>query len=201
MGAFRARFHKFSASRQDGENQALQARVWSFYRGLLLTSRFATAHKPVILTGSREDDEIGVRQTQDLETPAECVFRGYPEVSQAELRQAADLAVQLGEIPTVEELIDRIMADAPHPGAADGIAWCRKQSNFEGRVNSSRFLDARRRAPLKQDQYSSIVISEADAYGRKGRWAYSLHIGNLAQPLSEPRWRLAKSAQIGSRTD
>jgi hypothetical protein len=82
----------------DGESQALQARVWSFYRGLLLTSRFATAHKPVIVTGSREDDEIGVHQTQDLETPAECVFRGYPEVSQTELRQAADLAVQLGKI-------------------------------------------------------------------------------------------------------
>jgi hypothetical protein len=85
----------------DGENQTLQARVWSFYRGLLLTSRFSTVHKPVILTGSRKDDEIGVRETQDLETPAECVFRGYPEVSQAELRQAADLAVQLGKISAI----------------------------------------------------------------------------------------------------
>jgi hypothetical protein len=75
--------------------------VWSFYRGLLLTSRFSTVHKPVILTGSRKDDEIGVRETQDLETPAECVFRGYPEVSQAELRQAADLAVQLGKISAI----------------------------------------------------------------------------------------------------
>jgi hypothetical protein len=82
----------------DGENRALVSRVWSFYRGLLLTSRFATAHKPVILTGSREDNEIGVRQTQDLETAAECVFRGYPEVSRAELRQAADLALQFGKL-------------------------------------------------------------------------------------------------------
>jgi hypothetical protein len=82
----------------DGENQALMSRVWSFYRGLLLTSRFATAHKPVILTGSREDNEIGVRQTQDLEMAAECVFRGYPEVSQAELRQAADLSIQFGKL-------------------------------------------------------------------------------------------------------
>lgn len=82
----------------DGENQALQAKVWGFYRALLLTSRFATAHKPVILTGSREDSEIDVRQTQDLETPASCVFRGYPDVSQAELRQAAALAAQLGKI-------------------------------------------------------------------------------------------------------
>lgn len=82
----------------DDENQELQARVWGFYRGLLLTSRFATAHKPVILTGSREDNEVGVRQAQDLETPAECVFRFYPEVSQADLRQAAEVAMQLGKI-------------------------------------------------------------------------------------------------------
>jgi hypothetical protein len=86
------------ASVLDGENQILQARVWAFYRGLLLTSRFATAHKPVILTGAREDNEIGVRQTQDLEEPANCVFRGYPEVLQRELRQAADLAAQLGKL-------------------------------------------------------------------------------------------------------
>jgi hypothetical protein len=85
----------------DGENQTLQARVWAFYRGLLLTSRFAPAHKPVVLTGSREDDEIGVRQTQDLETPAQCVFRGYPEVTQAELRQAAGLAAQLGKLGAI----------------------------------------------------------------------------------------------------
>ncbi|AZO44952.1 hypothetical protein EJ076_29545 [Mesorhizobium sp. M7D.F.Ca.US.005.01.1.1] len=82
----------------DAENQALQAKVWSFYRGLLLTSRFATAHKPVILTGSREENEIGVRQTQDLDAPVSCVFRGYPEVSQEELRQAAGLVVQLAKI-------------------------------------------------------------------------------------------------------
>src|SRR5882757_985789 len=43
----------------DGENQTLQARVWNFYRGLLLTSTFATSHKPVILTSSRVGNEIG----------------------------------------------------------------------------------------------------------------------------------------------
>jgi hypothetical protein len=65
----------------DSENQELLAKVWAFYRGLLLVSRFAAAHKPVILTGARETDEIGVRQTQDLEAPADCIFRGYPDVS------------------------------------------------------------------------------------------------------------------------
>jgi hypothetical protein len=82
----------------DGENQTLQGRVWNFYRGLLLTSTFATAHRPVILTGAREEKEIGVRQTQDLESPAPCIFRPYPEVSQAELRQAARIAGQLGKL-------------------------------------------------------------------------------------------------------
>jgi hypothetical protein len=82
----------------DGENQSLQARVWAFYRGLLLTSRFAPAHKPVVLTGSREDNEIGARQIQDLEAPVSCVFRGYPEVTQEELRQAARLALEIGKL-------------------------------------------------------------------------------------------------------
>jgi hypothetical protein len=85
----------------DGENQTLQARVWSFYRGLLLTSRFAPAHKPVVLTGSREDNEIGARQIQDLEAPVSCVFRGYPEVTREELRQAARLAVQIGKLGAI----------------------------------------------------------------------------------------------------
>jgi hypothetical protein len=89
------------ASVLDGENQTLQARVWGFYRGLLLASRFAPAHKPVVLTGSREDSEIGVRQTQDLEAPVPCVFRGYPEVAQADLRQAADLAARLGKLGAI----------------------------------------------------------------------------------------------------
>src|SRR6266540_6558633 len=82
----------------DGENQALQRRVWNFYVGLILTSTFAAAHKPVILMGSREDNEIGVRQTQDLESPAPSIFRPYPEVSQSELRQAAVLATQLSKV-------------------------------------------------------------------------------------------------------
>jgi hypothetical protein len=82
----------------DGENQTLQGKVWNFYRGLLLTSTFATAHKPVILTGAREGSEIGVRQMQDLESPVSPIFRPYPEVSQAELRKAAGLAVQLEKV-------------------------------------------------------------------------------------------------------
>jgi hypothetical protein len=85
----------------DDENQELQAKVWAFYRGLLLVSRFAAAHKPVILTGARETDEIGVRQTQDLEAPADCIFRGYPEVSQGQLRDAAVLAARLGKLGAI----------------------------------------------------------------------------------------------------
>ncbi len=50
----------------DAENQKLQRRVWEFYVGLLLASTFAPAHRPVVLTGSKRDGEIGVRQQQDL---------------------------------------------------------------------------------------------------------------------------------------
>src|ERR1700730_12778228 len=49
------------------ENILLTARVWALYRGLLLSSTFATAHKPVILTGSCRNGEIGLRQQQDID--------------------------------------------------------------------------------------------------------------------------------------
>jgi hypothetical protein len=79
----------------DGENQTLQRRVHNFYIGLLLASTFATAHKPVILTGSREDEEIGVRQTQDLDSPVPNDFRSYPEVTFADFEEARRIAGQL----------------------------------------------------------------------------------------------------------
>jgi hypothetical protein len=88
----------------DGENQTLQAKVWAFYRGLLLASRFSTAHKPVVLTGAREESEIGVRQIQDLEAPASCIFRGYPEVPQSALRQAAALATKLQKLGSIAQV-------------------------------------------------------------------------------------------------
>jgi hypothetical protein len=79
----------------DGENQMLQLRVRRFYVGLLLASTFATAHKPVILTGSREDEEIDVRQTQDLDSPVPNDVRPYPEVALAEFEEAGRIAAQL----------------------------------------------------------------------------------------------------------
>jgi hypothetical protein len=42
-----------------------------------------------------------VRETQDLEAPADCIFRGYPEVSQAQLRRAASLAERFGELGAI----------------------------------------------------------------------------------------------------
>jgi hypothetical protein len=51
------------------ENKKLQQRVWNFYTGLLLASTFAPAERPVMLTGSRRDGEIDVRQQQDLDSP------------------------------------------------------------------------------------------------------------------------------------
>ena len=60
----------------DDENQKLQQRVSNFYVGLLLASTFAPAHKPVMLTGSRRDGEIDIRQQQDFDSPVPCLFRG-----------------------------------------------------------------------------------------------------------------------------
>lgn len=72
----------------DGENQSLQQRVQNFYVGLLLSAMFSPAHEPVMLTGSREDGAIGVRQQTDLSCPAPQVFQPHPP----DIQLAAHLA-------------------------------------------------------------------------------------------------------------
>jgi hypothetical protein len=83
----------------DGENQALQLHVWHFYVGLLLLSMFSPSHEPVMLTGTRRDGAIGIRQKKDLELPVPQVFRPYPPVVAADVVLAARLAQKLGAMP------------------------------------------------------------------------------------------------------
>ncbi len=76
----------------DGENEKLKQRVWHFYVGLLLASSFAPAHKPVMLTGSRRDGEVDVRQQQDFDCPIPSLFGGYPPILAKDIQLAAELA-------------------------------------------------------------------------------------------------------------
>jgi hypothetical protein len=78
----------------DDETKTLQQRVWNFYVGLLLASPFATAHKPVLISGSRRDGEIDIRQQSDLDSPIPCIFRPYPPVVASEIELAARLGSQ-----------------------------------------------------------------------------------------------------------
>jgi hypothetical protein len=87
----------------DDENIQLTNRIRAFYCGLLLSSTFATAHKPVILTGSCRDGEIGLRQQQDLDVPASNDFRPYPTVAPCDFRQAAAIALQLERLATTRQ--------------------------------------------------------------------------------------------------
>jgi hypothetical protein len=82
----------------DAENQKLQQRVWNFYVGLLLASPFAPAHRPVMLTGSRQETEIGLPQQQDFDCPIPCLFRPYPAVTPDDVRLAAHLGENLETI-------------------------------------------------------------------------------------------------------
>lgn len=82
----------------DAENQKLQQRVWNFYLGLLLASPFAPAHRPVMLTGSRQDGEIGLCRQQDFECPIPCLFRPYPIVTPHDVGLAARLGENLDDI-------------------------------------------------------------------------------------------------------
>lgn len=79
----------------DAESQELQRRVWNFYIGLLLASNFAPAHKPVILSGSRVDGEIKIRQQKTLDCPVPRIFKPYPNVEIADIRRAALLGSNL----------------------------------------------------------------------------------------------------------
>jgi hypothetical protein len=84
----------------DAENQKLQRRVGNFYRGLLLASTFAPAHRPVTITGSRRDGEIGVRQQGHLDAPVPFLFRRYPPVLPEEIQLAAQLGENLEVLAT-----------------------------------------------------------------------------------------------------
>ena len=83
----------------DGENKTLQQRVWNFYTGLLLSSPFAPAHRPVLLTGAHESGEIGIRKQQDLDSPIPCLFRPYPPVTPDHIQRAAMLGENLEALP------------------------------------------------------------------------------------------------------
>jgi hypothetical protein len=84
----------------DAENKKLQQSVWNFYVGLLLTSTFAPAHRPVMLTGSRRDGKIDLRQQQDIDSPVPCIFRPYPPVVPDDIRRAAPLGENLNALAT-----------------------------------------------------------------------------------------------------
>ena len=84
----------------DGENQKLQQRVSNFYVGLLLASRFAPAHRPVVLSGSRRNGEVDIRQQHDFDSPVPCIFRGYPPVVNADIQLAVRLASEIEALGT-----------------------------------------------------------------------------------------------------
>jgi hypothetical protein len=84
----------------DEENQLLQQRVSNFYTGLLLASTFAPAHRPVMLSGSRRDGEVDIRQQHDFDSPTPCIFRPYPPVLNADIQLAAQLAGQIQALGT-----------------------------------------------------------------------------------------------------
>ena len=56
---------------------------------------FAPAHKPVMLTGSRQETEIGLRQQQDFDCPVPCLFRPYPAVTPDDVKLAGSVSAKI----------------------------------------------------------------------------------------------------------
>jgi hypothetical protein len=79
----------------DAESQTVQQRAWNFYVGLLLASTFSPAQRPVLLTGSRRNGEIDIRQQQDLDSSVPGVITPYQPVVPNDIRQAAILGENL----------------------------------------------------------------------------------------------------------
>jgi hypothetical protein len=77
----------------DAENQQLQSQVWAFYVGLLLSSTFTPAHRPIVLSGARRDGVVDVRQESSLDAPSLNLFRHYRPILLADIERAASLAV------------------------------------------------------------------------------------------------------------
>jgi hypothetical protein len=78
----------------------VQQRAWGFYVGLLLASTFAPSYRPVLLTGSRRDGEIDIRQQQDFDFPIPGVIQPYPSVVPDDIRMAARLGENLEILAT-----------------------------------------------------------------------------------------------------
>ncbi|MGH6837494.1 MAG: hypothetical protein ACREDT_01570 [Methylocella sp.] len=88
----------------DDENQLLTRLVSNFYTGLLLSSNFSPAYRPVMLTGSRRNGEIDIRSQSDWDTPIPHSIHRYPAILKPEIESAAHLAAAL----------ERARADAPN---------------------------------------------------------------------------------------
>jgi hypothetical protein len=84
----------------DAETAELRWHAGHFYAGLLLASPFAPAHRPVILTGYRQNGEINVRSQDEYAPAIPSMVRHYPPVTFAELQLAATIASQIAAIET-----------------------------------------------------------------------------------------------------
>jgi len=83
------------------ENEILRQRVWEFYVGLLLASRFATTQHPVTFTGSRRGGEIDIRRQEDLERAIPSIIPpGFPAIAYDEVQCAARLAENIEKLAT-----------------------------------------------------------------------------------------------------
>lgn len=91
------KMHSESPDVIDQENKSIKHLAELFYVGLLLSSKFASAHKPVMLQGARVNGELGLRQIGDFELPQHSLIGRYPAVTGSDLNLAAHRAEKIRE--------------------------------------------------------------------------------------------------------
>lgn len=86
----------------DAESAVLKQRAYNTYVGLQLVSRFAPAHKPMLILGGLESGELTVRSLDEFDVPVPSIAVPYPEVTMDELHRAVAVGANLHAITTAD---------------------------------------------------------------------------------------------------
>jgi len=82
----------------DEDSKAVEANATDFYTGLLLTSPFGCSDDPVLLSGSREGETLGVRSHSRFPRPMQHPFRYAVRVDLKVVQNASRFALALSRL-------------------------------------------------------------------------------------------------------
>jgi hypothetical protein len=79
--------------------QVLRDRIWRFYAGMLLASRFGTDQEPFLISGDYKADGLNVRQVDTLEAARPAAANRWHRLTTEEVRSGAAIGQAVQEFP------------------------------------------------------------------------------------------------------